>query len=161
MRPLLLALPISALLLVGCGGDDGDAASDTADATETTSVTETTIAPDETVAGDSGDTGDICAQLADLADIDPDALPTQADIDRVQAAAESAPAEIQGDLATVATIGRLIADSAPEALNDIDALAELEAAMTAPEVTAAAATLVAYSTDECGVDVPLFSSLTG
>lgn len=160
MRSFVLALSLSALLLAGCGGDDGDTASDgTAATTETTAPAETTVPTDDTVTDDTA-SADICAQLADLADIDPEVLPTQEDIDRVTAVAETAPPEIQDALLTLAEIGQLIADTGEAALNDPDAFAELEAATTSPEVTAAGGTLVAYAADECDIDVPLFTSFT-
>ena len=159
MRSLLLALSLSALLLAGCGGDDGEAASDDTAATETTGPAETTV-PTEDTAADDDASGDICAQLADLADIDPEVLPAQEDIDRLTAVAETAPPEIQDALLTLAEVGQLIADTGEAALNDPDALAELEAATTSPEVTAAGGTLVAYSADECDLDVPLFTTFT-
>ena len=160
MRSLLLALSLSTLLAAGCGGDDADTASeDTTAATETTAAAETTVPTDDTVTDDTA-SADICAQLADLADIDPEVLPTQEDIDRVSAVAESAPPEIQDALVTLAEIGQLIADNSEAALNDPDAFAELEAASTSPEVTAAGGTLVAYAADECDIDVPLFTSFT-
>lgn len=165
MRTFLLALPLSALLLAGCGADDGDTASDVTTAatettpTDTTAPAETTVPSEDTVA-DDGPSEDVCTQLAGLADIDPEALPTQADIDRVTAVAEAAPPEIQEDLTTLADIGQLIADTSEAALDDPEAFDELTAATTSPEVTAAGEALVAYSADQCGIDVPLFSSFT-
>lgn len=154
MRSFLLALTLSALLLAGCGGDDGDTAS-----SDTTAPVETTLPTDDTIVDETG-TEDICAQLTDLTDIDPAELPTQADIDQLTAVAETAPPEIQAAVITLADIGQLIADTGEAALNDPDAFAEIEAATTSPEVTAAGETLVVYSADECDLEVPLFTSFT-
>lgn len=159
MRRSLIALSLAVLLLAGCGGDDSPSDEATDDTTtETTGATEDT-ATDETTDEAGGDTEALCAELEALSDIDPEALPTQADVDRVTAAAESAPPEIAEALTVVAGVGQLIADEDIETLTP-EQLAELEAQTSGPEITAAGETLVAYTADECGFDVPLFSSFT-
>ena len=158
MRRLLIALSLVVLVVTGCGGDDS--ASDEG-ATDTVTDTETTeaAAPDQTADDGAGDADAFCAELEALTDIDPEELPTQADIDRVTAAVASAPPEIAEALTTIAAVGQLIADEGPEALTP-EAVAELEAQITGPEVTAAGGTLVAFAADECDLDVPLFTSFT-
>jgi ABC-type enterochelin transport system substrate-binding protein len=151
---LLLILAATTLALSACGGDDDSASEDTA--ADTTEATDTTTA--DTTADTAEDTTGLCAELEALADIDPEALPTQADVDRVTAAAESAPPEIADALTTVAAYGQLIADEGPEAL-DAETIAALEAQTDGPAVEEASQTLVAFTTDECGIDVPLFASL--
>jgi hypothetical protein len=157
LRRLLLLLLSVALPLAACGGDDSSGDDAASEGTEATTTTESTTTTSEAEA--STDVGPLCEELEALSDIDPDSLPTQADVERVTAAAESAPPEIAAALTTIAAVGQLIADEGPEAL-DADAIAELEAQTGGPAITDAGETLVEFTNSECGFDVPLFSSFT-
>lgn len=140
---LLLWLVIGA---VGCGDDGGTAAPTT---TRPPSTTSDTLPVRVAESFDAEDVDALCAALGDLATIDPDADPTQPDVDRLRAVAELAPPAVEVPLLTVARYGQAVVDG------DADtAEAERDAAD-------ASLLLVAYGLDACGLQVPLFDRLSG
>jgi hypothetical protein len=158
LRRALFIVLSAFLLLAACGGDDGGSDDAAEDATSEDTSADDTGSDDTTTTSEATEGGDaeaVCAELEALSDIDPDGLPTQEDVDRVLAAADGAPPEIADALGAVAAVGQLIADEGPEALDE-QALADLEA--EAGSVVEASETLVTFTTEECGFDVPLFSS---
>ena len=96
LRRLLLAVFAGALALAACGGDDGESDDGVDPSTTTTSApddatTTTTEAPPVDSTFVPEDVEALCADLEGLADIDPDADPTQAQVDRLLAIAEHRP----------------------------------------------------------------------
>ncbi len=91
----------------------------------------------------------LCADLAGLADIDPEADPTQAQVDRLEAIARTAPSGVAGPLRSVAAFGQGVVDGS----DDIEALQE--------QAVEGAVLLIAYGNEACRIDVPLFDSIAG
>jgi len=160
VRRLLLTVFAGGLALAACGGDDGvsaddDAATATSSAVEDTTTTTTEARPvDSTFVTDDVET--LCADLEGLADIDPDADPTQAQVDRLLAIAATAPPGVAEPLEAVAAFGQLAVDATtdPDALPD-DA-EEIETA-----AVDGATLLIAYGNEACAIDVPLFDVIAG
>ena len=98
----------------------------------------------------------LCAALQGLADIDPDADPTQAQVDRLRAIADTAPSGVAEPLLDVATFGQLGVDAGAT----VDSLPEDAAAIQGAAVEAATI-LIAYGNEACGIDVPLFDTIAG
>jgi ABC-type glycerol-3-phosphate transport system substrate-binding protein len=149
VRRLLLTLLAGALALSACGGDDGESA----DATAVDRTTTTTEAPPADTTFEADDVESLCEDLEGLADIDPEADPTQEQVDEILAIAETAPRGVAGPLSAVAAYGQLALDAMAEGAS------VSEAAQT--EATEAATVLVAYGNEACAIDVPLFDVLAG
>ncbi|HEY8058359.1 MAG TPA: hypothetical protein VID94_06390, partial [Acidimicrobiales bacterium] len=115
MRRLLLTVFVSGLALTACGSDDGNESADADSSTTTTttgapSSTTTEPAPvDSTFVPEDGEA--LCADLEGLADIDPEADPTQAQVDRLLAIADTAPSGVAVPLRAVAAFGQLSVDA--------------------------------------------------
>jgi ABC-type glycerol-3-phosphate transport system substrate-binding protein len=160
MRRLLLTLLASGLAVAACGGDDGRETAESEPSTTTTTAPDgstTTSEPrpvDSTFAPEDVDA--LCADLEGLADIDPDADPTQAQVDRLRAIADTAPSGVAEPLLDVATFGQLAVDAGAT----VDSLPEDAAAIQAAAVEAATI-LIAYGNEACGIDVPLFDTIAG
>lgn len=158
MRRLLLTVLAGGLVVVACGSNDGESTDD--EAATTTSSADGTTTTTEARPVDSTfvaeDVEALCADLEGLADIDPDADPTQAQVDRLLAVAETAPSGVAEPLEAVAAFGQLAVDAAA----DPDALADdAEAIQTA--AIEGATLLIAYGNEACRIDVPLFDTLAG
>ncbi len=162
MRRLLLTVFAGGLALAACGGDDGETADDGAATTTSAAVagTEGTTTTTEARPVDSTfvteDVGALCADLEGLADIDPDADPTQEQVDRLLAIAETAPPGVAEPLEAVAAFGQLAvdADADPDSVPD-DAEEIQNAAVEG------ATLLIAYGNEACQIDVPLFDVIAG
>ena len=159
MRRLLLTLLASGLAVAACGGDDGGetAAADPSTTTTAPDGSTTTTEPrpvDSTFVPEDVDA--LCAALQGLADIDPDADPTQAQVDRLRAIAGTAPSGVAEPLLDVATFGQLAVDAGAT----VDSLPEDAAAIQGAAVEAATI-LIAYGNEACGIDVPLFDTIAG
>ena len=159
MRRLLLTVIMTGLALTACGSDDGTESADADSSTTTTttgapSMTTTDPAPvDSTFVPEDGET--LCADLEGLTDIDPDADPTQAQVDRLLAIADTAPSGVADPLRAVAAFGQLAVDAGPT----LDSLPDVEAVRTA--AAEGATILIAYGNEACAIDVPLFDTLAG
>ena len=157
MRRLLLTVLVSGLALTACGDDLGESAdagptTTTAGAPSTTTTTEP--APvDSTFVPENGQA--LCADLEGLADIDPAADPTQAQVDRLLAIADTAPSGVADPLRAVAEFGQFAVDAGPT----FDSLPDAEALQTA--AAEGATILIAYGNEACAIDVPLFDTLAG
>ena len=160
MHRLLLTVLAGSLLLTACGGDDGETADDGAATTTSTTAVEGTTTTTEARPGDTtfaaDDVETLCADLEGLADIDPDADPTQDQVDRLLAIAETAPSGVAGPLEAVAAFGQLAVDTStdPDSLPD-----DAEEVQTA--AVEGATLLIAYGNEACAIDVPLFDTLAG
>lgn len=161
MRRLLLTVFAGGLALTACGGDDGgdggtadDRATTTSAAADSTTTTTEARPVDTTFAAD--DVEVLCDDLEGLADIDPDADPTQEQVDRLLAIAETAPPGVAEPLEAVAAFGQLAVDTTadPDALPD-----NAEEVQTA--AVDGATLLIAYGNEACAIDVPLFDTLAG
>lgn len=159
MRRLLLTVFAGSLALTACSGDDGESAEDEA-ATATSSAVEGTTTTTEARPVDStfvtDDVESLCADLEGLSDIDPDADPTQEQVDRLLAIAATAPPGVAEPLEAVAAFGQLAVDTTadPDALPD-----DAEEIQTA--AVEGATLLIAYGNEACAIDVPLFDVLAG
>lgn len=161
MRRLLLTglLAVAlALALTACGGDDGgdeDGAASTtttspADPSTTTTPATTDVPPvDSTFEAD--DVAALCEELEGLAEIDPDADPTQDQVDRIRSIAEDAPTGVAEPLEAVAAFGQAIVDDD----------SHQDTATIQTEAAEAATVLIAYGNEACGIDVPLFNTIAG
>lgn len=159
MRRLLLTVFAGGLALAACGGDDGETTDDGA-ATTTSAATDSTTTTTEARPVDTTfvteDVDALCADLEGLSDIDPDVDPTQAQVDRLLAIAETAPPGVAEPLEAVATFGQLAvdADADPDSVPD-DAEEIQNAAVEG------ATLLIAYGNEACQIDVPLFDVIAG
>jgi len=163
VRRLLLTVLAGALVLAACGGDDGETAEDDGTTTttsapddDTTTTTTTTEAPPVDSTFVTEDVETLCDDLEGLADIDPDADPTQEQVDRLRAIADTAPPGVAGPLLDVAAFGQLAVDAG----ETVDSLPEDAAALQAAAVDGATI-LIAYGNEACGIDVPLFDAIAG
>jgi hypothetical protein len=154
VRRLLRHLALGTLLLAGCA-DDGSDADAGGSSTATTAPTSTTVPVTTTTEArpvDSTfvaeDVDALCADLEGLADIDPDADPTQAAVDRLVAIAEVAPTGVAEPLQEVAAFGQAVVDG------------DVEAALQSAAIEAATI-LIAYGNEACQIDVPLFDAIAG
>ena len=140
----ILPLALVALAALACSDDAEDAGSTTIARPTTTTAPEpvprltTFLAEDQEA---------LCADLEGLADIDPDAEPTPADIRRLEAIAATAPPGVAEPLQTVADFARALVDGEDPA----DEGAVVEAAVI----------LISYGNEACAIDVPLFDTLAG
>ena len=154
MRRLLLTLFAGTLALSACGDDggtaDGGEATTTSTPAVTTTITEVRPA-DTTFAAD--DVEALCADLEGLADIDPDADPTQPQVDRLLAIAETAPSGVAEPLQAVAAFGQLAVDGSGALPDDAE---EIQTA-----AVEGATLLIAYGNEACAIDVPLFDAIAG
>jgi ABC-type glycerol-3-phosphate transport system substrate-binding protein len=156
VRRLLLTVFAGGLALAACGGDDAESADEeTTTTTEASENTTTTTLPVDSTF-EAEDVEALCADLEGLADIDPDTDPTQEQVDRLLAIAETAPTGVAEPLEAVAAFGQLAVDSTedPEALPD-----DAEEIQTA--AVEGAGLLIAYGNEACDIDVPLFDILAG
>lgn len=149
MRRLLLFLCVAGFSLAACSDDDGgpeaaDPPTSTAAAGPTTPTEARPV--DSTFVAEDVDA--LCDDLEALADIDPDADPTQEAVDRLRTIAESAPAGVAEPLHDVAAFGQSVVDGDPTS--------ELQSA-----ALEAATILIAYGNEACAIDVPLFDALAG
>ena len=158
MRRMLLTVLVGGLALTACGGDDGgvaDGAATTTSATVEGTTTTTEARPvDSTFVTE--DVESLCADLEGLSDIDPDADPTQDQVDRLLAVAATAPPGVAEPLEAVAAFGQLAvdADADPDSLpHDAE---EVQSA-----AVEGATLLIAYGNEACQIDVPLFDTLAG
>jgi hypothetical protein len=151
MRRGWSAVLAGALALAGCAGDDPGAAGERT-TTTTTSVPSATTTTTEAVPVDTTflteDIDALCDELAGLAEIDPEADPTQPDVDRLEDIASRAPVGVADRLRAVAAFGQSVVDGA--------ASAELQAAAVDAVIV-----LIAYGNEACGIDVPLFDAIAG
>lgn len=158
MRRLLLTLLAGALLLAACGGDDGESAD--GDSTTTSAAGSGVTTTTEALPVDSTfvteDVEALCADLEGLADIDPDADPTQDQVDRLLAVAETAPPGVAEPLAAVAAFGQLAVDATADPDSVPDNAEELQTG-----AIEGATLLIAYGNEACDIDVPLFDTLAG
>jgi ABC-type glycerol-3-phosphate transport system substrate-binding protein len=161
VRRLLLTVLVAGLALAGCGGDDGGETADPDPSTTTTSAagetTTTTTTPrpvDTTFATE--DVEAVCADLEGLSDIDPDADPSQAQVDRLMAIAETAPPGVADPLRDVAAFGQLAVDAGPT----FDSLPDDAEAIQAAAIEGATL-LIAYGNEACAIDVALFDTIAG
>jgi len=146
VRRLLFPLAVVGLALgAGCS-DDGGAEPD-ADARSTTTTTTTEPRPADTTF-EADDVEALCADLEGLADIDPDADPTPASVERLTTIATTAPPGVAEPLRDVAAFGQAVIDGEPTE--------ELQAA-----ALEAATILIAYGNEACEIDVPLFDAIAG
>ena len=152
MRRLVAVLGIAVMVAAGCSDDDdggGGGSTSTAEDAEATTTT----------AAEEGDAEAFCDALEPVQDIDPDVLPTEEDVDNLEAAADEAPDE---DLSEATGV---IADLASQLVgldvDDSDALQEAQEAALDEEVVDAANELSTFSEEECGSEVPIFTSLAG
>ena len=139
----LLPLLLTALAALGCS-DDAQESSSTTAAPTTSTTTEPVPQPTTFVAED---VEALCADLGELADIDPSAEPRRADIRRLQVIAASAPPGVAEPLRTVAGFAQSLLDGVEPSNED----AVIEAAVI----------LIAYGNEACDIDVPLFDTLAG
>lgn len=159
MRAVLVTLLAGALTLTACGGDDGETADDgTATTTSEagTGTTTTIQVPPVDPTFEADDVEALCDDLEGLADIDPDADPTQEQVDRLLAIAETAPAGVAEPLEAVAAFGQLAVDATEDAESVPDNAEEIQTA-----AVEGAGLLIAYGNEACGIDVPLFDTLAG
>jgi hypothetical protein len=140
----LLPLALIALAALGCRDDATDSASPSTVVTTTTTTPEPIPQPTNFV---TEDLEALCADLGGLADIDPDADPTPADVRRLQAIARTAPPGVAEPLHTVADFAQSLLDG--EEPEDEGAVVE------------AAVILISYGNEACEIDVPLFDTLAG
>ena len=159
MRRLLLTVFAGGLAFAACGGGGGESADDeaattTAEAGSGTTTTTEARPVDSTFVTEDVET--LCADLEGLADIDPDADPTQAQVDRMLAIAETAPPGVAEPLEAVAAFGQVAVDTTadPDSLPD-----NAEEVQTA--AVEGATLLIAYGNEACAIDVPLFDVLAG
>jgi hypothetical protein len=139
----LLPLLVAALAALGCGDDATESTSTTA-GPSTTTTSEPVPQPTTFVATD---VEALCADLGELADIDPAAEPRPSDIRRLHVIAASAPPGVAEPLRTVAGFAQSVLDGEDPA----DENAVIEAAVI----------LIAYGNEACDIDVPLFDTLAG
>jgi hypothetical protein len=140
-----LVLALVAVATIGCTDDTGESASTTtAPSTTTTTTPEPIPQPTNFV---TEDLEALCADLGGLADIDPDADPTPADIRRLRAIAASAPPGVAEPLLTIADFAQSLLDGEEPA----DEGAVVESAVI----------LISYGNEACDIDVPLFDTLAG
>jgi hypothetical protein len=135
---------LAALLLVAGCSDDGETS--TTSATSNAGPTTTLEILDEFTADD---VAALCADLEGLGDIDPDGDPTQTQVDRLLAIAETAPDGVAGPLRAVAAYGQAVVDG-EEDLDDLRG-----------DAVDGATLLIAYGNEACQIDVPLFDSIAG
>ncbi len=149
MRRLLPLLLLSGLAALAVGCDDGGGGRAAPTTPRPPATTSDTLPIRVAESFDADDVEVLCAALGDLAAIDPDADPTQADVDRLRDVAELAPPAVEVPLLTVARYGQAVVDG------DADT-AEAEG-----DAASASLVLVAYGLDACGLQVPLFDRLSG
>ena len=152
MRRLIATIGAATLLLLGCGDDGGgsDAASTTSEAEDGDTTTST---------ASEGSDDEFCSALEGLQDIDPDTTPTEDEVAELASAAEVAPNEVVSDqILVLAELGAQLVDLDVE---DQEAVDDASEAVTDAEVVAAAEALATAADEECGFDVPLFSSFSG
>ncbi len=158
MRRMLLTVLVGGLALTACGGDDGEVADGAATTTSATVEGTTTTTEGRPVDSTfvTEDVESLCADLEGLSDIDPDADPTQDQVDRLLAVAATAPPGVAEPLEAVAAFGQLAvdADADPDSLpHDAE---EVQSA-----AVEGATLLIAYGNEACQIDVPLFDTLAG
>ena len=141
----LLPLVLTALVALGCSDDAGESASSTTAPSTTTTTTPEPVPHLTTFVAE--DVEALCADLRGLADIDPDADPTPADVDRLQTIAASAPPGVAEPLQTIADFAQSLLDG--EQPEDEGAVVE------------SAVILISYGNEACDIDVPLFDTLAG
>jgi hypothetical protein len=147
MRGVLVTVLAAVVVLAGCSDDEGAASAGTTPSTTTTPVPGSTVViHDDTFVADDVDT--LCADLAGLADIDPDLDPTQPDVDRLRAIAETAPDGVAERLLDVAAYGQAIVDGG-------------DGEDTRPAAVDGVVILIAYGNEVCDINVPLFNSIAG
>ena len=158
MRRLLLPVFAGGLALTACAGDDTEAADE--EVTTTSAVEETTTTTTEARPVDStfvtDDVEGLCADLDGLSDIDPGDDPTQAQVDRLLAIAETAPPGVAGPLEAVAAVGQLAVDASADPDAVPDNAEEIQNA-----AVEGATLLIAYGNEACAIDVPLFDAIAG
>jgi hypothetical protein len=144
-----------ALALTACA-DDGSTGDDVGGPSADASGSTTTVAPatttTEAIPVDTTflaeDPGAVCGELDGLRDIDPEADPSQADVNRLLDIASRVPVGVAEPLRQVAAYGQAV----------VDGEAEAELRTTAVE---AATVLIAYGNEACAIDVPLFDAIAG
>lgn len=123
-----LAVLIAALLLLAACGDDSGT----------------------TTAGGVSD--EFCAALEPLAEIDPDGLPTEEQLEQTRAARDAAPESTQAAFDSLISLGEALSQPEIE-LDDLAVFDETQLAEASQALMQAA--------DDCGVEVPLFEDTAG
>jgi hypothetical protein len=141
----LLPLALAALAAIGCTDDAGESASTTTEPTTTTTTTPEPIPQPTNFVTEDLDA--LCAALGGLADIDPDADPTAADVQRLRDIAASAPPGVAEPLHTIADFAQSLLDG--------------EEPADEGTVVESAVILISYGNEACDIDVPLFDTLAG
>jgi hypothetical protein len=143
------AAAVTALLVAGCGDDDGGSTESTAEDAETTS---TSADPPE-------DAQAYCEAVEPAQELDVTQAPTQAQVDSLRDAGAAAPSE---ELAQAMTT---FADFAEQLvgvdLSDPAQVAPLEELGQDPDLIQAAADLNAFTSEECGFEVSVFAGVAG
>jgi hypothetical protein len=150
-RAVLAAAAVAALLVAGCGDDDGgtDATAEDAEATSTTSTT----------AGADGDAQAYCEAVAPAQDLDVTEAPTQEQVDSLREAGDAAPTDDLAEaMTTFADFAQRLVDVD---LSDPEQVAPLEGLGQDPELVQAAADLNAFTSEECGFAVSVFAGVAG
>jgi hypothetical protein len=148
LRRLLFSVVAMAVIVTSCGDDGESSSSDTGQLEQADGN------------GDQGGDGNgesgggsgpvevdemFCDALQDLSEIDPDAIPTESDVEMLEAAVDAAPEGIRDALDLLASTAAAFLDPASADVPDV----------TEEELVEAAATLN-QAAEACRVEIPLF-----